>query len=137
MPQSAMPGWLDRLFGRLTPGRSLAERGENLAARFLRDQGCKIIIRNYRCPVGEIDIVARDGDTLVFVEVKTRASDEPTPEEQVNSAKRRQLTRVAKTYLGRYGFPPPPARFDVVAVIWPPGQEPQIRHTKSAFEATD
>lgn len=114
----------------------LGGRGENMAARFLSGLGYKIMIRNYRSPAGEIDIIARDGDTLVFVEVKTRSYDEPTPEEQVNAAKRHKLTKVAKSYLSRYGFPPPPARFDVVAVIWPTGGEAQIRHIRSAFEAT-
>ena len=63
----------------------LGERGENLAARELRDKGYKIIARNFKCVMGEIDIIARDGKTLVFVEVKTRASDDSvTPEEQIN-----------------------------------------------------
>ena len=80
--------------------------------------------------------VANDGRTLVFVEVKTRAYDEPAPEEQVNNFKRHQLTKAAKLYLSRYGTPQPPARFDVVAVVWPEGRDPQIRHTPHAFEAT-
>ena len=108
-----------------------------MAARHLRDQGYKIIIRNFRCELGEIDIIARDGKTLVFVEVKTRAYDDPTPEEQVNLVKQQTLTRVAKLYLSRYGVPQPPARFDVVAVVWPTGQNPIIRHTTGAFEATE
>ena len=86
--------------------------------------------------MGEIDIVARDGKTLVFVEVKTRSYEDPAPEEQVRDAKQHQLTRVAKIYLSRYGTPQPPARFDVVAVIWPEGREPIIRHVPHAFEAT-
>jgi putative endonuclease len=114
----------------------LGDRGENLAARFLRNLGYKIIIRNFRCELGEIDIIARDGDTLVFVEVKTRAYDDPAPEDQVNTVKQHQLTKVARSYLGRYGFPQPPARFDVVAVVWPEGRPPIIRHTPHAFEAT-
>ena len=85
--------------------------------------------------LGEIDIIARDGKTLVFVEVKTRTSDEPTPEDQVHSFKQQQITRAAKFYLSRYGTQPP-ARFDVVAIVWPTGRDPQIRHTQSAFEAT-
>ena len=114
----------------------LGDRGENLAARYLREQGYKILIRNFRCPLGEIDIVARDGRTLVFVEVKTRTQDDPLPEDQVNSAKQHQITKSGKYYLTRYGVPQPPSRFDVVAVVWPDGREPQIRHTPHAFEAT-
>jgi putative endonuclease len=114
----------------------LGDRGENRAARYLRERGYKILIRNFRCPLGEIDIVARDGRTLVFVEVKTRAEDEPMPEDQVNGFKRHQITKAAKYYLTRYGVPQPPSRFDVVAVVWPDGKEPQVRHTQHAFEAT-
>jgi putative endonuclease len=114
----------------------LGERGENMAARFLRNAGLKIIARNYKCPLGEIDIVAREGKTLVFVEVKTRAFDDPTPEEQVNQFKQHQLTKAAKYYLGRFGTPQPPARFDVVAIVWAKGHEPMIRHTPGAFGAT-
>jgi len=115
---------------------ALGDRGENVAARYLRNLGYKIIIRNFRCDVGEIDIVARDGSTIVFVEVKTRAYDDPTPEEQVNTVKHHQLTKAGKFYLSRYGTPQPPARFDVIAIVWPQGREPQIRHTQNAFEAT-
>ena len=110
--------------------------GENLAARYLRNQGYKIIVRNFRSEVGEIDIVARDGRTIVFVEVKSRAYDDPEPEDQVNDLKRHQITKAAKMYLGRYGTPQPPARFDVVAVVWPNGRDPIIRHTPHAFEPT-
>jgi putative endonuclease len=116
---------------------ALGERGENLAARELRNKGYRIIARNFKCVMGEIDIVARDGKTLVFVEVKTRASDDPaTPEEQVNPAKMHQCTKAAKFYLNRYGQPQPPARFDVVAVVWPQGRTPTIRHIENAFEPT-
>ena len=70
--------------------------------------------------MGEIDIIARDGKTLVFVEVKTRADDEPRPEDQVNGEKRHQITKAAKYYMSRFGSPRPPARFDVYAIVWPP-----------------
>ena len=128
--------FLKSLFKAQTPRDSMGDRGENLAARFLRDLGYRIITRNFRCESGELDIVAREGDVLVFVEVKTRSYDDPSPEDQVHAAKQQQLTRVAKIYLSRYGTPQPPARFDVVAVIWPEGREPIIRHIPHAFEAT-
>lgn len=116
---------------------ALWERGESRAALYLRNQGYKILARNFRCELGEIDIVARQGSTLIFVEVKTRTNDEPTPEMQVNQDKQHQLTRVARYYLSRFGGPtPPPARFDVVALVWPQGREPIIRHTAGAFEPT-
>lgn len=118
------------------PEDNLGQRGENLAARFLRDHGFKIIARNFRSEVGEVDIIARESGMLVFVEVKTREYDDPTPEDQVNQEKRHRLTKAAKLYLARYGSPQPAARFDVVAIVWPRGREAQIRHTANAFEAT-
>jgi putative endonuclease len=128
--------WLSRWFKPAPERDALGQRGENVAARYLRDQGYKILERNFRCELGEVDIIARDGRTLVFAEVKTREQDDPMPEDQVNQVKRHQLTKAAKFYLSRYGIPQPPARFDVVAIVWPNGREPQIRHTPDAFEAT-
>jgi putative endonuclease len=128
--------FLTKWFTPAPPRDALGQRGENVAARFLRNQGYKIIERNFRCEVGEVDIIARDGRILVFTEVKTRAYDDPMPEDQVNQEKRHQLTKAAKFYLSRYGTPQPPARFDVVAIVWPTGRDPQIRHTPDAFEAT-
>jgi len=146
----AILDWLQNLFtanekGDAKPAKrdALGDRGENVAARFLRNQGYKIICRNFRCNLGEIDIVARDGRTLVFCEVKTRTydkADDPgvgvAPEDQVNAVKQHQVCKAAKFYLSRYGVPQPPARFDVIAIVWPQGREPQIRHTPNAFEAT-
>ena len=137
-----MLAWMQTLVqGRLKrqpPRDTLGDRGENLAARHLRNLGYRIITRNFRCPLGEIDIVARDGSTLVFCEVKTRAYDDQgvSPEDQVNNTKQHQITKAAKYYLNRYGVAQPPSRFDVVAVVWPDGREPQVRHTPHAFEAT-
>ena len=130
--------WLQNLFKKQpkTPKDALGDRGENMAARYLRNKGYKIIMRNFRCEAGEVDIIARQKTTLVFVEVKTRAYDDPTPEEQVDPIKQQQIQKAAKLYLSRYGVPQPPARFDVVAIVWPAGREPIIRHTEHAFEAT-
>lgn len=131
--------WMHSLVKKSQPQRdTLGDRGENVAARHLRNLGYRIITRNFRCPLGEIDIVARDGSTLVFVEVKTRAYEGQgvSPEDQVNNGKQHQITKAAKYYLGRYGTVPPTARFDVVAVVWPNNRDPLIRHTPHAFEAT-
>ncbi|MDB5297905.1 MAG: hypothetical protein JWO31_3888 [Phycisphaerales bacterium] len=134
-----MMDWFRNLFGSARGTKAsdaMGDRGENLAARYLRNRGYKIITRTFRCETGEIDIVARDGKTIVFVEVKTRSYDDPAPEDQVNAAKQHQLTKAGKVYLSRYGVPQPPARFDVVGIVWPQGREPIIRHTPHAFEAT-
>lgn len=91
--------------------------GERAAARFLRRRGYVIVERNYRCPVGEIDLVAVDGDTLVFVEVKTRTGDAfGTPFEAVDGRKRRRLLRAATHFLRRRGGEGSGLRFDVVGV---------------------
>ena len=114
----------------------LGRKGESHAASFLAAKGFRILARNMATPVGEIDIVARHKEFLVFVEVKTRISEEPTPEEQINPHKMNQLTKAAKFYLSRYPPPMPPARFDVVSIVWPQGGSPAVKHFEHAFEAT-
>jgi putative endonuclease len=131
-----MLSWFANLFKADDANGTLGDRGENVAARFLRNKGYKIILRNFECPVGEIDIIAREGKTIVFVEVKTRETQEPSPEQQVNRDKQHQLTKAGRFYLSRYGTPQPPARFDVVAIVWPENCEPEIKHLANAFEAT-
>ena len=112
-----------------------ARRGEALAALFLRVKGYRIEARNWRCSLGEIDIVASQGDTLVFVEVKTRSGRSAgLPEEAVTPAKRHRLVRLAQAYLGRLRGDPPPCRFDVIAVEGR-GAIPRLRHLQAAFRA--
>lgn len=120
----------------MTP-RELADHGENLAATHLRRGGLKIIARNFRCDSGEIDIIARDGKTLVFVEVKTRESSEESPEAAVDFTKRQRVTAAATIYLSRYGANQPSVRFDVVAIVWPKGRQPRINHMPAAFQAEE
>lgn len=114
----------------------LSVRGELAAARHLRRQGYLIVGRNVRTRRSELDLVAVDGRTLVFVEVKTLASAERFhPAEMVDQEKQRRLTRAALAYLKRHDLLEQPARFDVVAITWPPGQRaPHIDHFQSAFE---
>ena len=114
----------------------LGRKGESHAASFLSRKGFRILARNLATPVGEIDIVARHKEFLVFVEVKTRITEEPAPEEQINPHKMNQLTKAAKFYLSRYPPPMPPARFDVVSIVGPQGGQPTVRHFEHAFEAT-
>ena len=125
-------------FGRPPP--SLGQRGERLAAKHLQRQGLKILARNYRCPVGEADLIALDrstkrlgAETIVFVEVKSRSSDKYTdPESAVNADKRRRLRRVADHYVQRRDAHEYNLRFDIVAVIFS-GDTPTVRHTPDAF----
>ncbi|MFH1921478.1 MAG: YraN family protein [Planctomycetota bacterium] len=120
----------------LFPERSLGERGERAAARYLKRRGYKILARGNRLLPGELDLVALDRETIVFVEVKTRRSaDAGHPAESVNAAKQRRLTRLAVTFLKRHGLLERAARFDVVAVTWPEGSRPTIEHFKNAFDA--
>jgi len=115
----------------------LGDRGENRAARYLRNKGYKILLRNFDSGSGEIDIIARDGKTIVFVEVKTReADDHAAPEQQVHPGKQHQITKAARIYLSRYGTPQPPARFDVVSIVWPENTDPTITHLQAAFQPT-
>ncbi len=117
--------------------RSLGRRGERAAERFLRRLGYRIVGRRERGRLGELDLVAVDGRTVVFVEVKTRRShDAGHPAEAVGPEKQRRLTRLALAYLKRHDLLDTSARFDVLAVTWPAtGRRPTIAHYKSAFEA--
>lgn len=108
--------------------------GERLAARFLEKQGFRIRDRNYRNRLGEIDIVAEDGDVLVFVEVRAlKASSGHTPEETIHWKKQQRLTRTALAYIQQKGLESLPARFDVIAVALS-GNRPSLRHIPNAFE---
>lgn len=92
-------------------------RGENIAADYLKKKGYRIRERNYRCRAGEIDIVAEKGDTLVFVEVRTKSDlSFGTPEESVTDSKKGKLVDLAHTYVGTHDGLPPNWRIDVVAV---------------------
>ena len=117
--------------------RSLGRRGERAAERYLRRQGYKIVGRREHGLHGELDLVAVDGRTIVFVEVKTRRSHEAGhPAEAVDEAKQQQLTRVALAYLKRHELLEYPTRFDVLAITWPAkARRPKIEHLKNAFEA--
>lgn len=128
-----------RLWYRLFRPRTLGERGEAEAARYLKHLGYIIIARGKRGPFGELDIIAVDGRTVVFVEVKTRRShDAGHPVDAVDLRKRRRLTRLALAFLRRHDLLECRARFDVVAVTWPVGaKRPTIEHFQNAFEPTE
>jgi len=111
--------------------------GERTAERFLREAGYGIIGRNVRYDHrGEADLIVRDWDHLIFVEVKTRSSEDyGRPVDAVDAAKRRSLGRLAIRFLRRAGFPPLIYRFDVVEVVGTPGGTPPIvRHLENVFQ---
>ena len=118
--------------------KSLGERGEDGAARYLKRQGLSILERGHDSRLGEIDIIAVDGRTVVFVEVKTRSSgNSGRPEDAIDVLKQRRMTQSALAYLKSKRLLDVSARFDVVAVTWPDdSRRPHIEHFKNAFEAT-
>jgi putative endonuclease len=115
------------------PRKQLGDHGEDLAAAALKKQGYKILERNYTTPLGEIDLVARQGKTLVVVEVKTRKSTRfGSPQEAVSVAKQTKLRRLADYYLKDKRLSGTPMRFDVVAVTVI-GDELQVEIIQNAF----
>lgn len=112
--------------------RSRGQHAEDLAAVFLQQQGLVLIERNYRCRFGEIDLIARDGKTLVFVEVRMRASARfGGAAASITAAKRDKLTRTARHYLATGNARPPACRFDALLVS---GSVQEIEWLKNAFE---
>lgn len=98
--------------------KELGKKGEEIALRFLKMNGYRILEKNYVCKMGEMDIIAKEKDTLVFIEVKTRTSTEfGPPQLAVNSRKQRQLSKVALNYLNEKRLKDVKARFDVVAIL--------------------
>ena len=118
--------------------QGVGRRGEELAARHLEQADLTVVERNVRLPWGEIDLVAREGEELVFVEVKTRIGDESTaPDEQVNLAKLLRLERLAEAYVERLGDPNVAWRVDVVSVVLArDGRVVRIDHLTGAFLET-
>ncbi|MBI4972359.1 MAG: YraN family protein [Candidatus Omnitrophica bacterium] len=112
----------------------LGKSGEEIAAKFLADNGYKILQRNYRSRLGEIDIIAKDKDTLCFVEVKTRISDKQgLPVESIISFKQRRISKAALVFLKEKNLLNEKARFDVVSILYESGR-PNIELIKDAFE---
>ncbi len=119
-------GWLRKLFG---------DRGETAAVRYLQQQGYRILARQSRSFVGEIDIIATKADRIIFVEVKTRSSHVAGhPTEAVNKTKQTQIARAALVWLKRHRLLNRGCRFDVIAITWRPAASPIIEHYAAAFE---
>lgn len=117
--------------------RKVGEEGEAVARRFLEGLGFRIVEENFACPMGEIDLIAEEGDVLVFVEVKARRSAQfGGPAEAVHARKQRQILRVAETYLRERRLRVP-CRVDVVAVEFPPhGSPPRVELIRNAVQGT-
>ncbi len=116
------------------PTTDLGHRGERIAAAYLTDAGLLVLDRNWRCREGELDIVARDGDALVFCEVKTRRGvGFGHPVEAVTPAKRRRLRTLAQRWLAAHEQHAPELRFDVVGVLVRPDRPAVVTHLRGAF----
>jgi putative endonuclease len=111
--------------------------GERAAKQHLRGLGLKFLVANFRSPRGEIDLVFRDADCLVFVEVKTRSSEDwNRPAAAVNARKRRRLSQAGLDYLKRLRNPEVKIRFDIVEVLLRDGAVCEVRHLPNTFPLT-
>lgn len=109
-------------------------QGEKVAVDFLKDNGYKILAKNYKTKLGEIDIIARDKDTLAFIEVKTRHSDRwGLPSEAISRTKQRQISKAAVLFLKENELLDKKARFDVVSIVYS-ADAPKLDLIKNAFD---
>ena len=131
--------WRSRFLSSKDSHLRLGERGEKLAARFLRSHGFKILYRNFRGRQGgEIDLVCRERDTLVFVEVKTRTREDfGRPMEAVNREKQRRISLGGLAWLRLLGDPDILFRFDVVEVVIAEGTDPRLELIRNAFQLSE
>ena len=131
------PNWLPRPGGAGSPRAAhleLGEAGEREAIRYLKKRGYKILATNWQAKHDELDIVARKDDLLVVIEVKTRRGTQyGRPASAVTKEKRKRLSRAARQYLKRLKTKPSAIRFDIVEVVWPEGEAPEITHLENAF----
>jgi len=114
--------------------QTTGDDGERVAARYLRARGFRILHKNFRLGHHELDLIARDGDTVVFVEVRTRTvADGVRPEETIGPVKQQRLRTAAAQYIARHGDGDTHYRFDVVAVVDTGDGAPEITHIPDAF----
>jgi putative endonuclease len=115
--------------------KSLGERGEAIAVAYLKGKKFTIVGRNFRCKCGEIDIIARDGKVIVFIEVKARRTlSFGPPQLAVTAFKQRQISKTALTWLAKNQLQDANARFDVIAILLRDQQCPEIDHIRNAFD---
>jgi putative endonuclease len=120
-----------------TPRQRLGQESERFAARFLTGQGYAVEAVNVRVPGGELDLVARDGGVLCFIEVRSRSSDAyGGPLASIDAGKQRRFIRAVRWYLARRSQPDVETRFDVVAITWRGLDPPAIELIRGAFEAS-
>lgn len=136
-----MNGWFERLrraYRRATAGadprQERGRRAEELAWRHIHERGGRLAARNWRCPLGEVDLIVVEGEALAFVEVKSRAATEfGRPAEAVHFRKRRKLEQLAILYCRQKKIEPPQIRFDIFEVVW--SEPPVVEWTRGAWLA--
>jgi len=116
--------------------KQVGDKGEKLAEDFLKRKGFNIIQRNYRCKLGEIDIIAEQDDVIVFVEVRTKRTESfGIPQSSITSGKISRITKTALSYIQEKELFDRSCRFDVIAITFPQkSKEPNIEHIENAFE---
>lgn len=117
----------------------LGASGEETAANFLKENGYKIIVRNYKTKLGEIDIIAKDKDTFAFIEVKTRRSNRfgSKPLEAISKVKQKQISKAALNFIRKNNLLDKKARFDVISVIYSTNDKCGLELIKNAFELNE
>lgn len=114
--------------------KDLGSKGEKLALEKIISQGYKVIDKNFTCKIGEIDIIAKDKDILVFIEVRSKSKrSSGLPQETVNKKKQQKIRRVAEYYLLKNNLWELICRFDVVGIVWQSTGEPQVEIIQDAF----
>ncbi len=128
IPPAPRQPWWRRWFG---------QRSERVAEKYLRQKGHRVLTRNWRCPLGELDLITRQGELLIFVEVRSTAHQAgDSARDSVDAEKQRRLTILALAFIKRYRLQDVPARFAVVILAWPPNaRAPLIEHYENAFPA--
>ncbi len=122
---------------RFSSSGEVGTRGEQLAAKWMKKRGFKILERNYHKGHDEADLIALDpdGHTIIIVEVKTRSTDHHAPELSITPTKQYRLVRLAAKLQHEQRFQGCGFRFDAVAITWPHGKKPILRHFPGAFDA--
>lgn len=117
-----------------TQKQILGKEGERIAETYLRKKGYRLVERNYRCSVGELDLVVLDHGVIVFVEVKTRMDERfGAPLESVGTRKQKKMIKAALFFLSQHRLHHREARFDVIGITFV-GREPAVEHIQNAFE---
>ncbi|MDR0469205.1 MAG: YraN family protein [Peptococcaceae bacterium] len=135
MKENAQKTQTDKPLANKDARKALGKQSEDMGTAWLISKGMRVLERNYRCRIGEIDLIGQMDDTLVIVEIRSRSSDSRgTPVESVTHSKRQKLRKIAAWYLAQKGREDSPCRFDVLGILYSDdGGSPQIEWITNAF----